>query len=257
MTISRTARVWVNEIRNNKGKSADDAERYFKYIFTEDEYDEFYGELMEQTKECVKLDFESQSISPKNDNTYHEIFAWMDEHINYYENIDIIIESVYTEIFQSVSGFFGTGCTDNQFEEVRDAMGDFTWQKHMEVYEYLLAEKEPKVSDWKEYVKDIEDVCGFSLPTSKTKEVSTPKIECTENLSARFKTNGANLMYCIMNTRLYDGGMGVTIVEGISPIILKEYGFDDDDIRDISKMDVGESYGNTYYGYGVIVVRMA
>lgn len=258
MTISRTARVWVNEIRNKK--TTHDTADYFKAIFTEEEYEEFYGELMDQTKECVKLEFESLNIMPSSPIVMSEIFIWMDEHINYFDIIDNIIDSVYTEMFQVVSGFFGTDCDDKQFEEVRDAMGDFSWGEHMDVYEYLVTEEKPKVSDWMGYVKRIEGRTGFALPAVKNEksvEIIKEKISSTELVSAYIKPSGANLIYTIMNTSLYDGGMGVIVVEGMSPRILEDYGFDEEEIRTIAKMKVGESFGDTAYGAGVVVVRMA
>jgi hypothetical protein len=262
MTISRTARVWVNEIRNKK--TTHDTADYFKAIFTKEEYDEFYGELMEQTKECVKLEFQSLNIMPSKPIVMDEIFVWMDEHISYFELIDNIIDSVYTEIFQTVTGFFGTGCDDNQFEDVRDAMGDFSWGEHMDVYEYLLTEEKPMVSEWMGYVKQIEKKLSFPLPAVMLEKEIADKVESikekiasTELISATIKPSGANLIYTIMNTSLYDGGMGVIVVEGISPRILIDYGFDELEISTIARMRVGETFEDTAYGKGVIVVRMA
>ena len=262
MTISRTARVWVNEIRNKK--TTHDTADYFKAIFTKEEFDEFYGELMEQTKECVKLEFQSLNILPTEPSTMNEIFAWMDEHINYFDSIDYIIDSVYTEMFQTVTGFFGEGCDDEEFEKVRDAMGDFSWGEHMEVYEYLLTEENPKVTDWKGYVGLIEGKIGFTLPATIVPNTSTnnvefikEKITSTELISAHIKQTGANLIYSIMNTSLYDC-IGVIIVEGISPRILEDYGFGEEEIADIAKLGVGDSWNDKFmYGKGVVVVRMA
>ena len=262
MTISRTARVWVNEIRNKK--TTHDTADYFKEIFTKEEYDEFFGELMEQTKECVKLEFKSMNILPMSDSTMSEIFVWMDEHINYFEKIDYIIDSVYTEMFQSVTGFFGTGCSDTEFEEVRDVMGDYSWGELMDVYEYLLTEENPKVTDWMGYAKQIEKKLGFPLPALKAEQekpsnntcLVEEKITSTELLSASFKQSGANLIYSIMNTSEYDC-IGVIIVEGISPRILMDYGCDESELAEIAKLRVGESWANSCYGNGVVIVRMA
>lgn len=261
MTISRTARVWVNEIRNKK--TIHDTADYFKGIFTKDEYDEFLFELMDQTKECVKLEFETLNIMPMEESTLNEIFIWMDEHINYFDLIDNIINSVNNEIFQTVTGFFGTDCDDKQFEEVRDAMGDFSWDELMDVYEYLLTEEKPKVSDWMGYVKHIESKLTFALPAvaaDKKAEVVTnitEKFFSTEILSATLNRRAANLVYAIMNTSYYDGGMGIIIVDGVSPRILTDYGFENNEIEAIAQMKVGESFKDTAYGNGVVVVRMA
>lgn len=262
MTISRTARVWVNEIRNKK--TTHDTADYFKDIFTKEEYDEFFGELMDQTKECVKLEFQSLNIMPSSLIVIDEIFSWMDEHINYFDRIEYILNSVYTEMFQVVSGFFGTDCDDKQFEEVRDAMGDFSWGELMDVYESLVTEEKPKVSDWMGYVKRIEGHTGFALPAVKNEQekpsnnacLVEDKIISTELLSASFKQSGANLIYSIMNTSEYDS-IGVIIVEGISPRILMDYGCDESEIVEIAKLRVGESWANSAYGNGVVVVRMA
>ena len=262
MTISRTARVWVNEVRKNK--TTHDTADYFKDIFTKDEFMEFVEELIAQTKECIKLEFQSLNIMPSHPIVMDEIFHWMDEHINYFDTINNILDSVYTEIFQTVTGFFGEDCDDKEFEDVRDAMGDFSWGEHMEVYEYLLTEENPKVTDWKGYVGLIEGKVGFTLPATIGPNTSTnnveyikEKITSTELVSAHIKQTGANLIYSIMNTSLYDT-IGVIIVEGISPRILEDYGFGEDDVNDIAKLGVGDSWHDKgMYGKGVVVVRMA
>ena len=259
MTISRTARVWVNEIRNEK--TTHDTADYFKAVFTKEEFEEFYGELVDQTKECVKLEFQSLNIMPSRPIVMDAIFSWMDEHINYFDLIVYIIDSVYTEMYQVVSGFFGTDCDDKQFEDVRDAMGDFSWGEHMDVYEYLVTEEKPKVSDWMGYVKRIEGHTGFALPAVKNEnkaELIKDKITSKEIISATLRLNGANLMYTIMNTSEYDSGMGIIVVEGMSPRILEDYGFNDDDIKEIARLEVGDSwYDKGMYGKGVVIVRMA
>ena len=260
MTISRTARVWANEIRNKK--TALETEEYFKNIFTEDEYDEFYSELVDQTKECIRLEFISLNILPKNE-VLNEIFVWMDKHINYYDVVSNILDSIYTEVFQSVSGFFGEGCTDSQFEEVRDAMGDFSWGEHMDVYEYLLTKENPNVTDWMGYVTQIEKKVGFCLPNNtpqKAKETFSmkEKFTTTEIVSLTLKQNGANLIYALINTSEYDGSMGIIVVEGISPRILENYGFHNDDIMEIARLEVGNSWNTHFmYGKGVVVTRIA
>lgn len=257
MTISRTARVWVDEVRKNK--TTHDTADYFKDIFTKDEFMEFVEELIEQTKDCVDKEFHKLNLDVSITVMNH-LYSWMDEHTNYFDSVDNIVDALYTEVFQTVSGFFGTGCTDSEFEFVRDAMGDFSWGEQMDFYHYLLTEDKPKVSDWIDDVKRIEDRIGFSLPAikaeAKVDNIKT-KIASTELLSATIKPSGANLIYTIMNTSEYDGGMGIIIVEGMSPRILEDYGFDEKEINAIAKMGVGESFRDTPYGYGVVVVRMA
>ena len=73
----------------------------------------------------------------------------------------------------------------------------------------------------------------------------------------RIDRDVTDLVYAILNTSNYDGDMGIIVVKGISPIILKEYGFDDDDCKAISALAVGASYTSTDYGNGVVVVRMS
>jgi hypothetical protein len=264
MTISRTARVWVNEIRTKK--SVTETQNYFKEIFTEEEYGEFYSELMGQTKECVMLNFKTLNIVPREKNTMNEIFGWMDVHINYFEFVDYITNSIYTEIFQTVTGFFGKGCDDSQFEDVRDAMGDFSWGELMDVYEYILAEEKPTINEWGLYVRRIEEIIHYSLPAVKLEQTKNEtnklthmkeKIASTELVSATIKRTGINLIYAIMNTSEYDGGMGVVIVEGMSPRILIDYGFEEGEIIKIARLEVGESWADSPYGKGVVVVRMA
>jgi hypothetical protein len=66
-----------------------------------------------------------------------------------------------------------------------------------------------------------------------------------------------DMVFAILNTKTYDGEMGVLIVKGVSPMILKYYGFDTDECTEIGKINIGDSWTNSTFGNGVVVVRMA
>jgi hypothetical protein len=66
-----------------------------------------------------------------------------------------------------------------------------------------------------------------------------------------------DMVFTIINTKVYDGDMGVIVVKGVSPMILNDWGFDDEECVEIGKLEIGGTWANSAYGNGVIVVRMA
>ena len=65
------------------------------------------------------------------------------------------------------------------------------------------------------------------------------------------------LIYSIINTRDYDGGMGVIVIECESPSVLEDYGFKEDEISEVAKLEVGQMFTSFDYGTGCVCVRMA
>jgi hypothetical protein len=59
----------------------------------------------------------------------------------------------------------------------------------------------------------------------------------------------------ILNTDLY-GMSATTIVECNTPEALDKYGFDDDEIKEIKSLEVGELFESNDYGKAVVIVRM-
>jgi hypothetical protein len=67
----------------------------------------------------------------------------------------------------------------------------------------------------------------------------------------------APLTYAIINTHNYCGDSGVIIVECSSAKALEVYGFDTEEIGEVSKLAVGEMFTSYDYGDGCVCVRIA
>ena len=68
--------------------------------------------------------------------------------------------------------------------------------------------------------------------------------------------NVSPLVYSIINTHDYDGGMGVIVIECESPSALEHYGFREDEIAEVEKLEVGQMFTSFDYGTGCVCVRM-
>lgn len=68
-----------------------------------------------------------------------------------------------------------------------------------------------------------------------------------------------SMTFAIINTKDYDNGdnMGYTIVQGISPQILYNYGFDTSEVEEAGKLPIGASMLSYMYGTGCVVVRIS
>lgn len=67
----------------------------------------------------------------------------------------------------------------------------------------------------------------------------------------------APLTYAIINTHHYCGDSGIRIVECNSAKALADYGFDTEEISEVSKLAVGEMFTSHDYGDGCVCVRIA
>ena len=245
-TISRTARIWVNEVRNKRNTK--ETEEYFKEIFTEEEYDEFYLELMEQTKNVLDIALIEREVEVENPQCLYDA---MDKYCNYFDHIDNIIDNVFNEVFQYVSGAFGMGCTDEEFETIRDYTGAFNWKELVSTYCGLNSGK--KITDYPYMITCYTMALGKELPSVRKAVVPHPKQVC--DILVENETN--ELVYNIINTSYYNGNMGSIIIKTSSPLSLIEYGFSNNEVEEIGKLSVGHTFTSHDYGVGCVVVRMA
>jgi hypothetical protein len=71
-----------------------------------------------------------------------------------------------------------------------------------------------------------------------------------------FKTMDNSKIFSIINTANYCGDMGVLVVEGYTDE-LEDFGFGEEDIKEIDKLNIGASWVSDEYGVGgCVVVRM-
>ena len=103
----------------------------------------------------------------------------------------------------------------------------------------------------------------FGYPHYSNKRTSTliPSADlrkCTELVRGTINDN-MSMTFAIINTKDYDDGnnMGYTIVQGISPEILYNYGFDTTEVEEAGTLPIGTSMLSYMYGTGCVVVRIS
>lgn len=249
------------------GMTENALEKYFRNVFKDEKtYGEFYHqgclemneELFNYTKRCCDVD-------GFNEVEEEYIYGHIIKVSNPYLSVSDNYNNLYTEIFHDASGYLGQNLSDAEFEDFRGFIDEevSVWRQ----IQIMVGKKLGKpFEDNSDLINQYAISNGISpnifypkKETAKVNDTEVAVVNCkgTEVCTINIERNVTDLTYAILNTSNYDGGMGVIVVKGISPIILKEYGFDDDDCKAISTLAVGASYTSTDYGNGVVVVRMS
>ncbi len=187
------------------------------------------------------------------------IMQWMDKWDYLTNNYDNII----TEILHDASGFLAINLNDSQFEHWHG-----WFDEHIPVWRWIdVCASKYDNKDIDEHLDIIEKYCNennvdiaiFSKNFEKKTETKDnhPTFPSKQVLDFNMGAEVTDMVFAILNTKTYDGEMGVLIVKGVSPMILKEYGFDTEECTEIGKIKVGDSWTNSTFGNGVVVVRMA
>ena len=249
------------------GMTENALEKYFRSVFKDEEtYGEFYHqgclemneELFNYTKRCCDVD-------GFNEVEEEYIYGHIVKVSNPYLSVSDNYQNLYTEIFHDASGYLGQNLSDAEFEDFRGFIDEevSVWRQINIMVGKKLGKPFEENSD---LINQYAISNGISptifYPKKETTKVNNTEVavvncKATEVCTLNIERNVTDLTYAILNTSTYDGGMGVIVVKGISTIILKEYGFDDDDCKAISTLAVGASYTSTDYGNGVVVVRMS
>lgn len=239
-----------------------------KTLLGEDDFIDFEDKL---TTEMFNLIYNEILVSMdvdgiSNESTHwylHEtITKWMDKWDYLQNNYDNII----TEILHDASGYLAINLNDSQFEQWHgwfdENVSIWRWvdvctskfdnkpiTEHLDIFEKYCNETGNDIQMFlgKDSVTNINVVFEDNHPTFPSKQV----------LDFNMGAEVTDMVFVILNTKTYDGDMGVTIVKGVSPMILEEYGFDTEECTEIGKIKVGDSWKNSMYGNGVVVVRMA
>lgn len=243
------------------GMTKEELEKYFRSIFKDEEtYGEFYHqgvlEMNEEIFNYVKMCCDVDGFS-KDEEDY--IFEKIIEVSNPYRSVSDNYNDLYVEILHDASGYLGKSLTDDEFGEFRGFVDEEVplWRQ----IKVMVGKKngEPFERDNDDlihkYCYDYKRIIDSSI--FYREEYPQTELKGTQMFDIRIDRDVTDLVYAILNTSNYDGDMGVIVVKGISPTILKEYGFDDDDCKAISTLAVGASYTSTDYGNGVVVVRMS
>lgn len=203
-------------------------------------------------------------ISNESTNWYlHEVIT---NNMNIWYSVDVNHDNIISEILHDASGYLAINLNDSQFEDWHGWFDEHIslWRwvdvctskfdnkpitEHLDIIEKYCNETDNDVQMFlgKESKTNINVVVEDNHPTFPSKKV----------LDFNMGAEVTDMVFAILNTKTYDGDMGVTIVKGVSPMILDEYGFDTEECTEIGKINVGDSWANSMYGNGVVVVRMA
>ena len=198
-------------------------------------------------------------ISNESTNWYlHEVIT---NNMNIWYSVDVNYDNIISEILHDASGYLAINLNDEEFEHWHgwfdENISVWRWvdvctskfdnkpiTEHLDIIEKYCKETGKDVQMFldSETVTNVEE-----YPTFPSKQV----------LDFNMGAEVTDMVFAILNTKTYDGEMGVLIVKGVSPMILKEYGFDTEECTEIGKINVGDSWKNSMYGNGVVVVRMA
>ena len=259
-----------NNVRGLVGK--EELEDFFKNFIGEEHYDDFYVQALREMSEVVETElFHAVGIEEESEMDWNNpaleryvkdmIFTFSNPYLHSIDNTHEVI----CQIQNDVVGYIGRNLSDRDFENFLGWYDEtFSVSDVLDHYcQYNLIDKELTEHD-----AVIVSYCG----TNKV-EKSIFFAEGKPNLNDLFSNKNTffakeicslsldrdvtNLTYCIMNTSDYDGSMGVTIVQGVTPLILTDYGFDEDECKEIGKLDIGGTHLSNDYGSGVVVVRMS
>lgn len=180
--------------------------------------------------------------------------------INIFTSLDVNFGETYCAITDDVTAFmskhldevgFGhmwewiNNLPQSDFNNILGYMVDGLTLDNYFVNEYLVA----FCNDHKEIEQyDVNILMGKKI------EPMSEEISCINIEKPKYK-----YVYNLINTDLYEGGgvMGSTIVTCNCPQGLENWGFHNDDIDEISKLEIGDSWTDHFmYGKGVVVVRM-
>ena len=188
---------------------------------TEDYYNQFITEVLHDV--CGYLG------TYLNDAEFEVLHGWVDENMDIKDLFDFVSDRLY-----------GFPC--NELGDVLKTISSATGIP----YETLIG---------KENVTIVDNATSTDLDGVKDNKFD--KYDFKQLCNVSISRDITELVYNIINTTNYDGDMGVIVVKGIKPHILKNYGFNDDECKEIGTLKVGEMFTSHIYGNGCVVVRMA
>ena len=268
-----------NNVRGLVGK--EELEDFFKNLMDE-QYDNFYEQALREMCEVVETElFHAVGIEEESEMDWNNpaleryvkdmIFTFSNPYLHSIDNTHEVI----CQIQHDVVGYIGKNLNDKEFErflgwydetyypnDILDHICFYNlvdaplnrWDSIIIKYcaeknvDYQIFFTEEELAEFAE----LEKGKGVEVKTEETSSIKGKEL-CVINLNRDI----TELTYCVHNTSDYCGQMGVTIVQGVSPLILKDYGFDDDECKDIGKLNIGGTYISEDYGSGVIVVRLS
>lgn len=201
-------------------------------------------------------------ISNESTNWYlHEVIT---NNMNIWYSVDVNRDNIISEILHDASGYLAINLNDNDFEDWHGWFDEHisVWRwvdvctskfdnkpftEHMDIIERYCRETD----------NDIQMFLGKESVTNEIVEDNHPTFPSKTVLDFNMGAEVTDMVFAIINTKVYDGDMGVVVVKGVSPMILEDWGFDDEECVEIGKLEIGGTWANSYYGNGVVVVRMS
>lgn len=178
--------------------------------------------------------------------------------ISIFTTLDVIFSETYCAITDAMAAYMGKHLDEkgleymwvwidnlpqSDYNNILGYMVDGVSLDNYFVYEYL--------DDFCDEHNEIEQY-DVNILMGKKIEPSIEELSCLGIEEAKHK-----YVYNIINTDLYDGGMGSTIVTCNDPTTLEDYDFHSDEIDEITKLEIGDTWTDHFiYGKGVVVVRM-
>lgn len=224
--------------------------------------DKLCADMESRVWNTILATMDVDGISNESTNWYlHEVIT---NNMSIWLSVDVNHDNIISEILHDASGYLAINLNDSQFE---DWHGWF--DEHISVWRWVdvctskfdnkpitehldIIEKYCNETD-----NDIQMFLGKESVTNEIVEDNHPTFPSKQVLDFNMGAEVTDMVFAIINTKTYDGEMGVLIVKGVSPMILKEYGFDTEECTEIGKINVGDSWANSTFGNGVVVVRMA
>lgn len=226
--------------------------------------DKLCADMESRVWNAILATMDVDGISNESTNWYlHEVIS---NHMSIWLSVDVNHDNIISEILHDASGYLAINLNDSQFEDWHGWFDEHisVWRwvdvctskfdnkpftEHMDIIERYCRETDNDIQMFlgKESVTNINVVVEDNHPTFPSKTV----------LDFNMGAEVTDMVFAIINTKVYDGDMGVVVVKGVSPMILEDWGFDDEECVEIGKLEIGGTWANSYYGNGVVVVRMS
>lgn len=249
------------------GMTEKELTEYFRKVFKDETtYGEFYHqgclemneELFNYVKLCCNVDVFNED---EEDYIYGHIINVSNPYLSVSDNYN----NLYVEIFHDASGYLGQNLTDSEFDDFRGYVDEnvrVLRMIHIMVGKKLGVDFRENDDIFNNYARAYHISPTIFYPKKETEnviktDVSVVNCKATQICDIRVERDETDLVYAIINTANYDGDMGTIIVKSCSPNALKDYCFDVEECREISKLAVGELFTSHDYGNGVVVVRIA
>lgn len=238
-------------------------EEKVKEMFGDAEFSDFKDKLRTDMEnriwDRILLAMGVDGISNESTNWYlHEVIT---NNMDIWCSVDVNRDNIISDILHDASGYLAFNLNDSQFEDWHgwfdENISVWRWvdvctskydnkpiTEHMDIIEKYC----------KETGKDVQMFLDSETITNVEEHPTFPSKQVLDfNMGAEV----TDMVFAILNTKTYCGEMGIIIVKGVSPMILKDYGFDTEECTEIGKINVGDSWANSMFGNGVVVVRMA